>query len=82
MTPYQLNLFVEEINKCKKDEGEEKLILTYLGAYWQRVKRMPDIKKLLKLEQPKKQMTPEEMLEQIKKLNEAFGGTISKEEVE
>jgi hypothetical protein len=76
MTPHQLNLHVLDYNKCKKSELEEKLVLTYLGAYWQRVKRMPSIKKVInENQQVPKKMAPDEMLEEVKKMNTALGGT-------
>lgn len=76
MTPYQLSLYVQDYNERKAVESEEKLVLTYLGAYWQRVKRMPSLKQVLGKMQPKKPMTAEEMLEQIKKINTALGGEV------
>lgn len=75
MTPYQLSLFVKDYNEQRKTESEEKLILTYLGAYWTRVKRMPNLKKLLGHEQVKKKMTPEEILAEVKALNASLGGS-------
>lgn len=74
MTPYQLNLYVNDYSEQKKAESEEKLILTYLGAYWTRVKRMPNLKKLLGIEPTKKKMTPEEILAEVKKMNASMGG--------
>lgn len=50
--------------------------MTYLGAYWQRVKKMPNIKEILGKKEPKKKMTDEEMLKQVKQLNEIFGGSV------
>lgn len=76
MTPHQLNLIIQVYDDKKKAEDEEKLTLTYLGAYWQRVKKMPSLKQLLGKEQPKETMTPEDILNKIKQLNTAFGGTI------
>ena len=75
MTPYQLSLCVKDYNEQKKAVSEEKLILTYLGAYWTRVKRMPNLKKLLGVEPTKKKMTPEEILAEVKALNASLGGS-------
>lgn len=75
MTPYQLSLYIEDYNEKKKVEQDEKLILTYMGAYWNRVKKMPSIKSILNKSTHKKQMTDEEMLAEVKKLNQAFGGS-------
>lgn len=63
-------------NENKKIEQEEKIVLTYLGAYWQRVNKLPSINEVLGKNKPKKEMTPEEMLEKIKQLNAAFGGEV------
>lgn len=75
MTPYQLNLHIHEYNKRKAAEEEEKLTIAYLGAYWNRVKRMPSLKEILGKNPENKQMTPEEMLAEVKKLNASMGGT-------
>lgn len=72
MTPYELNVCIQVYNEQTKQEQEEKITLTYLGAYWQRVKKMPTLKKILG--QEKKQMTAKEMLEKVKQLNAALGG--------
>lgn len=78
MTPYQLNIYLEEHAKKQKEEAKEKLVLAYLTAAWKRAKRMPDLKKLLnKIDNVRSQpMTPEQMLQRIKALNTALGGTI------
>jgi hypothetical protein len=86
MTPYELSLCILDFNEKQKAhmenekaQLENELTVAYFGAYWQRIeklspKNLQDI--LKKLNKPeKKQMTNEEMLNQIKKLNEAFGGT-------
>lgn len=75
MTPYQLNLFIKVFNERQKQQKEDDLVLTYLGAYWQRVKKMPSLKKVLGQEKPK-QMTAEEMLNKVRQLNAALGGEV------
>ena len=75
MTPHELNLYIQDYNEKQKVLNDEKLTLTWLGAYWQRVKKMPSLKQILGNNAPKKKMTNEEMLEEVKKLNAAFGGT-------
>lgn len=78
MTPYELILHVRSFNERKKVDDEEKIILTYLGAYWQRVKRMPSLTSVLHRssgEVPKR-MTSEEILETVKQLNLSMGGTV------
>lgn len=75
MTPYELNLYIRDFNEKQKLQNEEKITLTWLGAYWAfRAKKMPSLKQLLGREQPKKKMTNDEMLNEVKKLNAAFGG--------
>jgi hypothetical protein len=78
MTPYELNLCISDYNEKQKVLNDEKVTLTYLGAYWQRIKKLPRLEKILGKEQPKKQMTPEEMFNVVKKLNGAFGGSTVK----
>lgn len=72
---YELNLYIEDYKDRTKNEQEERLILTYLNAAWQRCKRMPNLNKLLGMKEPeKKKMTDIEMFEKIKMLNKALGG--------
>lgn len=79
MTPYQLRLHAEVFNEKKKLEDEEKLRLTYLNSLWtsrfvwqKTVKSFDEFMGTTK----KKEMTAEEMLNEIKKLNASFGGTV------
>lgn len=79
MTPYQLNVYLEEYARKQREEAKERLILAYLTAAWVRVKRMPNLKKLLNQidsPQPLEPMTPEQMLKRIKILNAILGGTV------
>lgn len=75
MTPHELNLHIEAYRERTDRENENDLVTAYLTAYWQRVKRMPDLKKLLKDNKPKKVQTPEEMLAVVKKEHAKMGGT-------
>jgi hypothetical protein len=76
MTPYELNLYILDFNEKRKREDEEKLTLVWLGEYWHRIKKLPPLKDIIGSKtQHKKQMTQEEMLNEVKKLNAAFGGT-------
>lgn len=76
MTPYQLRLYVEEENKKEEARAEEMMRMAYLQSVWISrfvwMKKVPAYEELNKKE---KEMTPEEMLEQIKQFNLAFGGT-------
>ena len=72
---YELNFYIEEYKERAQHEQEERLILTYLNAAWQRSKRMPSLNKLLGKKEPvKKKMTDEEMFEKVKMLHKALGG--------
>ncbi|MEG0133408.1 MAG: hypothetical protein RR891_07650 [Clostridium sp.] len=75
MTPYQLQIHVEEQNKKTEYEIEEKLQLVYIQSSWiarfVRAKEIPTYEKLTKKE---KEMTAEELLEKIKRFNLACGG--------
>lgn len=75
MTPHELGLYVQIYNDKKKNDYDEKLTLTYMGAYWARIKRMPSLKQVLKDNETKEEMSPEGMLKQVKALNTALGGT-------
>jgi hypothetical protein len=75
MTPYELNVAINVSSKKQKQEYEKEIALVWLGAKLQRAKSIPDLKKLIGNEQQKKKMTSEEMLNKVKQLNAAFGGT-------
>ncbi len=76
MTPYQLRLYVEEENKKEEARAEEMIRMAYLQSAWIAkfvwMKKIPTYEELT---QKEKEMTPEEMLKQIKQFNLAFGGT-------
>lgn len=77
MTPYELNLNLDIYYESKRISDDDAVTLAYLGAYWQRVKRMPDLKGLLsRRESKEEQMTDAQMLEYIKKLNASIGGSV------
>jgi hypothetical protein len=88
ITPYELSIASKGFFNRKKSEAEEftrkfkefqNLAITqaWLTANLARAKRMPELKKLLEDSKPsKKQMTDQEMLEQVKALNKAFGGDV------
>ncbi|TFE30837.1 hypothetical protein [Cohnella luojiensis] len=74
MTPHELNLHIIAHNERSTSEYNENRISSYLTAYWGRVKRMPELKKLL-IQEPKakKKQTDSEMLSMIKRLHAKFG---------
>ena len=76
----EFNLSVTAYADKMKTDRDNSLVLTYLGAYWQRVKEMPSLDEVLGREPKKKEVaaqTPEQMLEKIKALNAAFGGNVT-----
>lgn len=74
ITPYELNLHIQFYNERMSLDNKERLTAAYMTAYWGRVKRMPDLKKILGEDQQKNQ-SAEQMLAVVRKLNAAFGGT-------
>lgn len=79
LTPGELSRLIKAYNQRSKAEQEERVTLVYLGAYWQRVKKMPKLSEVLtgKEEKKKQRQSPESMLEHIKKLNAALGGSVT-----
>lgn len=80
ITPYELNLYIQSYNERMSLEHKERLSAAYLTAYWGRVKKMPDLKKILGEDKPKDQ-SAEQMLAVVRQLNAAFGGKEVKQEV-
>lgn len=77
MTPAELGIMIRAFNEKTKADHKNELTLAYLTAYWHRVKKMPKLKEVLNEEEPKKKkMTAQDMLNEIKRLNEAMGGTV------
>lgn len=76
-TPGEITIMIHAHNEKRKHDHDEKLLIAYLTAYWQRIKRMPSIKEVLgQHEDEKKEQTVSDMLDEIKKLNAALGGTV------
>lgn len=82
MTPYELSLVAEAINEKMEAESQEKIILTWLGEYYHRQKKLPSLKKAVEdfFGKKDKVMTDEEMLAMAKQLNAQFGGTFEEGE--
>lgn len=76
LTPAELFSVVRGHNKREEQNQENGLVLTYLNAYWTRVKTMPKLDEVIGKKQPQKQQDPNEMLAEIKRLNLALGGTV------
>jgi len=75
MTPYELSLTAKGYQQRKEMEQKESTYQAYLISRWVWQKRI-DIEKILKHEEKKKEMTDEEMLQQVMKLNAMFGGEV------
>lgn len=78
MTPYELTIIIEATNEKRQMENDDKVTLVWLGENLHRSKKLPSLDKLLGKDNTpvKKQMTDDEMLEQVKKLNALFGGKV------
>lgn len=76
LTPHEVSVAIQAFAEKTKREQEQQIVTAYMNAYWHRVKKMPSIKEVLGGKLQKKKKTPEEMLEAVKRLNEAFGGTV------
>ena len=89
LTPYQLNLILFDYTEKEKVKQESKLFEIYLTAAWtsrwvwaKKVPKFEEIMSKAKSKANKKVMTDDQMLAQVKILNQVFGGTIIKNENE
>jgi hypothetical protein len=73
ITPYEFTFYVQAFIDEMKQKQEDWITQAYLTAYWHRVKKMPNLKEILG-KKPQEQ-TPNQMLEEIKKLNASMGGS-------
>lgn len=78
MTPYELALCIESHAEKHEAEMKDKLSLVWLGEYYHRTKRLPNLQDELKKisGNNKKGMTNDEMLAMVKRLNREFGGSV------
>lgn len=85
ITPRELNLVAEDYYEKQKNNFKEKLSLEYYNAMWtiqwlgkKHPKPLNEILDDLYVEKEnKKEMTDEQMLNQVKVLNVLFGGTVN-----
>ena len=77
MTPAELNVYAEAYVENKENEQRENIYQAYLISRWVWQKKI-DIKKYLNAPKNKKQMSDEQMLNQVKMLNAVFGGKVEK----
>jgi hypothetical protein len=76
LTPYEFSLIVNSYVKKKEEETDEKITLAYINALWTIQflgKDKPKLDDFLN-KKHRKEMTDEEMLNQIKLLNNVLGG--------
>lgn len=85
MTPYEFSIVVRGFSLRKEQDLQSERALLVEHALllsrwvWQKKIKKQDIEKLLKVDnQPKKEMTDEQMLAQVKALNVLFGGEVKK----
>lgn len=81
MTPYELSLTIEAHHELKENELKDRLTLVWLGEYYHRTKKLPNLREELKKisgETNKRVMSNDEMLETVKRLNAQFGGKVVK----
>ncbi len=71
---------MENFVEAKEAELKENLTLVWLGEYYHRSKRLPNLQDELKKisDDSRKTMSDDEMLETVKMLNAQFGGTFIK----
>lgn len=69
-------MLIYSYTKKLKQQQEDQITVAYLTAYWQRVKQMPSIDSVIGKEKKKtKKLTDHEMLNEVIRLNQEFGGT-------
>lgn len=80
ITPYELSIYLEAYIEKEEATSQEKLTLVWLGEYYHRIKKLPNLKDELKKisGEKNKPMTDNEMLNMVKMLNAQFGGTVEK----
>lgn len=80
MTPYQHRLMLEDYVVKEKEKEDLKLFEIYLTSLWTSRwiwnKRVPTFKEIMDKLEPKKAMTDEQMLAQVKVLNAMLGGEV------
>jgi hypothetical protein len=79
MTPYELVLYSEAKVEAINAERQEQLTLVWLGEYYHRLKKLPPLKEELKKymnQESHTQMTDEQMLQMVERLNKQFGGKV------
>lgn len=73
-TPFEINLLIEKYIEDKKEKAKSIITLAWYTEAFARQKTLSDLEEILKDKKEKKEMTSEDMLEEIKKLNAQLGG--------
>jgi hypothetical protein len=77
MTPKEFRIYTEVFAEKAEQDSNEKLTLTWLGAYWQRGEKLEPLENYLRKKEPEKpqEMTTDQMLAKVLELNAKMGGT-------
>lgn len=67
-------MMAEVYAKQREDDYKDRITAAYLTAMWGRVKKLPNLKKLLGEVEDKPAMTNEQMLAMVRALNKTMGG--------
>jgi hypothetical protein len=79
ITPYELMIYLEAYQEKEEAKAQQDLTMVWLGEYYHRQKRLPQLKsELKKMLGTNDAMSDGEMLEMVKTLNAQFGGTFEK----
>lgn len=78
MTPRELYLLASIKRERVEAQFEEKITLVWMGEYYHRQEKLKPLKECLEDLKPKKkqEMTDNEMLRMVKRLNAKFGGNV------
>ncbi|TLN02801.1 phage tail assembly chaperone [bacterium] len=75
MTPAELIIYAEATNEKEKDRFKQIITGAWLSAAYARAKKIPELNEVMR-KLDRREMTDEELLEQIKALNAALGGEV------
>lgn len=73
LTPAELNIIIEVYTDKNKQDFKESITVAYYNAYFQRVKKMPDLEAFLEKLDGKEEMSDEQMFRAIKKMCKEMG---------
>lgn len=76
MTPAELSTLIDIYNRKQKQRHDEMVTVAYLSAYYNRVKKMPNIKDILGKKQTETEQSPSDLLNKLKELNAQLGGEV------